>query len=124
MEQDNAIKNFKEEIGKLFGVDYIEILPINKFKFKVNAIIMSPNTIINFYKLFNSFINEIERADNDAQALRIFKQNLLKYKKQFDILMDKIQENIVKVFGNNAEVSLIYKGQVKEIYDKVSQFVK
>lgn len=38
--------------------------------------------------------------------------------------MDKIQENIVKVFGNNAEVSLIYKGQVKEIYDKVSQFVK
>lgn len=124
MEQDNAIKNFKEEIGKLFGVDYIEILPINKFKFKVNAIIMSTNTITNFYKLFNSFINEIERADNDAQALRIFKQNLLKYKKQFDILMDKIQENIVKVFGNNAEVSLIYKGQVKEIYDKVSQFVK
>ena len=124
MEQDNAIKNFKEEIGKLFGVDYIEILPINKFKFKVNAIIMSTNTITNFFIFFNSFINEIERADNDAQALRIFKQNLLKYKKQFDILMDKIQENIVKVFGNNAEVSLIYKGQVKEIYDKVSQFVK
>lgn len=124
MQNESANINFNEEIGKIFGVDYIEILPKNELKFKVNAVVMHPTTITNFYKLFNSFIDEMERAKNETPALNIFKQNLIHFKKQFDVSMEKIQENIAEAFKNNAEVSLEYKGEIKEIYEKVSELIK
>ena len=40
MQNESANINFNEEIGKIFGVDYIEILPKNELKFKVNAVVM------------------------------------------------------------------------------------
>lgn len=38
--------------------------------------------------------------------------------------MEKIRENIAEAFKNNAEVSLEYKGEIKEIYEKVSELIK
>ena len=124
MQNESANINFNEEIGKIFGVDYIEILPKNELKFKVNAVVMHPTIITNFYKLFNSFIDEMERAKNETPALNIFKQNLIHSKKQFDVSMEKIRANIAGAFKNNAEVSLEYKGEIKEIYEKVSELIK
>ena len=69
MQNESADINFNEEIGKIFGVDYIEILPKNELKFKVNVVVMHPTTITNFYKLFNSFIDEMERAKDETSAL-------------------------------------------------------
>ena len=66
----------------------------------------------------------MERAKNETPALNIFKQNLIHFKKQFDVSMEKIQENIAEAFKNNAEVSLEYKGEIKEIYEKVSELIK
>lgn len=124
MQNESTNIIFNEEIGKIFGVDYIEILPKNELKFKVNAVVMYPTTIINFYKLFNDFIDKIELAKNEISALNTFKQNLINFKNQFDVSMEKIRKNIAKAFKNNAEVSLEYKGEIKEIYEKVSELIK
>lgn len=81
-------------------------------------------TVINFYKLFQSYIEEIEKAKNDPEALNMFRSHLAKFKKDFDDKMEDTCNEVTSVFKNyKVDIILSYEGEFKTVYDKVSELL-
>ncbi len=124
MTQDKRITDFYDYLGYLFGFDRIEINRINDSTLEMRAIISSEETVLNYYKLFLAYINEIEMAKNDPEALLAFKEHLIKCKEAFDNRIESACNEIKTKFEKfKVEMTLSYEGEVKKVYGKVSELV-
>lgn len=113
-----------EDFGRLFGFDHLEINRIDESTLEIKASISSEKAVLNYYKIFLAFINEIEKAKNDPKALSVFKKNLTEYKYAFDTHMESVCEEIEKAFNKfKVDITLSYEGEFKTVYSKVSQLV-
>lgn len=124
MVYDKKISNWDEYWGWLFGFDRLEINRVNESVITMKAVISSGDTVINFYKIFQSYIHEIEKAKNDLRDLMLFKGQLAEHKKVFDQRMENTRQDIINTFKNfEVEIVLSYEGEFKTVYDKVSELV-
>lgn len=124
MTYDKRIKDFYDYLGWLFGLDRLEINRINDSTLEMKAIISSEKTVLTCYKIFLSYIHEIENSKNDPEALIIFKKNLTEYKNAFDNHMDDICKKIDDKFKNyKVDITLSYEGEFKTVYSKITELV-
>lgn len=124
MAQNDTTIAWYEDLGRLFGFDHLEINRIDESTLEIKASISSEKTVLNYYKIFLAFINEIEKAKNDPKALSVFKKNLTEYKYAFDTHMESVCEEIEKAFNKfKVDITLSYEGEFKTVYSKVSQLV-
>lgn len=124
MVQNNTITAWYDNLGRLFGFDHLEINRIDESTLEMKAIISSEKTVLNYYKIFLAFINEIEKAKNDPRALSVFKKNLTEYKSAFDNHMEAVCKEIEDAFKKfKVDITLSYEGEFKTVYSKVSQLV-
>lgn len=124
MARSDTTTAWYEDFGRLFGFDHLEINRIDESTLEIKASISSEKTVLNYYKIFLAFINEIEKAKNDPKALSVFKKNLTEYKYAFDTHMESVCEEIEKAFNKfKVDITLSYEGEFKTVYSKVSQLV-
>lgn len=124
MARSDTTTAWYEDFGRLFGFDHLEINRIDESTLEIKASISSEKTVLNYYKIFLAFINEIEKAKNDPIALSVFKKNLTEYKYAFDTHMESVCEEIEKAFNKfKVDITLSYEGEFKTVYSKVSQLV-
>ena len=124
MTYDKALTDLNTTLAYFFGLDSLEINRIDESTLNVKAIISSGETVKTIYKLFQSFIGAVEKANNDPVALNIFKDCLSRLKNDFDKHMDDTRKQIITTFKNfKVNIELSYEGDFKVIYDKVDKLL-
>lgn len=124
---DNEIKlnSIEDCIAYLFGFDTVSITPQLNCHFDIKAEINKGETVINFYKLFDSFLNVIDKCEKDYESLTFFKSALKQHKDDFDKIMDARKAKLEKFFKkHNPTISISYSGEFGKIYDKVKSVVE
>lgn len=124
MTKDKKFTNINDIMAYLFGFDHIEINRTSQDTIKMKAIISSGETVINFYKIFQSYIDEIKNAENDQEALILFKKHLAEHKNAFDSYMKVLCKDIINAPKNfEVDFTLSFEGEFKTVYDKISELV-
>ncbi|MDE6605464.1 MAG: hypothetical protein K2K85_05555 [Clostridia bacterium] len=121
---NHNLSNINEILAYLFNFDNLEINRINESTIKIKAVISSGKTVKNFYKLFLSYIDEIEKAKDDRKSLIVLKAQLAELKKEFDNYIEDTRITMSNLSDKyKIVVSISYEEDFKIVYDKISELI-
>lgn len=123
---NNEIKfdNIDDYMAYLFGFDLFSITH-KPNGLNIYAEINKGETVFNFYKLFDSFLNVIDKCEKDYESFMFFKSVLKQHKDDFDKIMDDRKAKLEKLFKkHNPTISISYSGEFGENYNKVHSLVE
>lgn len=122
----NEIKfnSIEDYIAYLFEFDTVSIVHKPNGHIIVDAEISTGETVINFYKIFISFLDEIDKCEKDFAPLLTFKGALKRFKDEFDTKMDDKKSDLEKFFAkHNPTINISYSGEFGKIYNRVKSMV-
>ena len=122
----NEIKfeNIDDYLAYLFGFDSFSATLKPDGHIAIDAEINKVETVINFYKLFVSFLDAIDKCEKDFKSFALLKNLLKQHKDNFDKIIDDKKVESERLFKKyDPTVTVSYSGEFGKIYNRVKLLV-
>ncbi len=117
------MKTLETTLAEIMGFDSVK-LSLEKEDKKIMAVISSEKTVLNFYKLFEVFVDEFQNTENDYESKKILSNSLKQILQNFDDVLREKKANLEKIFCEvNPTIQLNLSGEVENIYDRAKEIV-